>query len=143
MLLFPSEWNIILPISRWCIIMSNTWCYSILEPVCPCIKHCVLSLRNLDMCKHNLCLLETETLIMCLCAILLRWNLKIKFFMMKKYFNNCHPTFLLVAFSPCRGTNKHQWRRRKSVWTHHYLGGNFLSNSVILREKDLAGQEEY
>ena len=73
----------------------------------------------------------------------LRWNPKIKFFTLKKYFNNCHPMFLLVAFSPCCGTNKHQWRRRKSVWTHHYLGGNFLFNSVILREKDLAGQEEY
>lgn len=51
--------------------------------------------------------------------------------------------FLLVAFSPCRGTNKHQWRWRKSLWTRHYVGGNFLSNWVILKEKDLACQEVY
>lgn len=72
-----------------------------------------------------------------------RWNLKTKFFLMKMYFNNCHPTFLLVAFSPCCGTNKHQWRWRKSVGTRHYVGGNFLSNWVILKGKDLPGQEEY
>lgn len=72
-----------------------------------------------------------------------RWNSKSKSFLMKMYFNNCHPTSLFVAFSPCCGTSKHQWRWRKSVWTRHYVGGNFLSNWVILKKRDVAGQEEY
>lgn len=94
------------------------------------------------MCKHNLCSLKMQDS-QCATWDFERWSPKTKCFLMKMYFNNCHPTFFLVAFSPCRGTNKHQWRWRKSIWTRHYVGGNFLSNWVILKEKDLAGQEEY
>lgn len=108
-----------------------------MEPGCSCVKHnCVLSLRNLDMCKHNLCSLKMQdSLINVPAWDFERWNPKTKVFPIKRYFNNCHPAFLSIAFSTCRGTNKHQWRWRKSVWTRHYVGGNFLSE--LFRRKKI------
>lgn len=115
-----------------------------MEPRCPCIKqNCVLSLRNLDMCKHHLCSLKMQHSV-CQCESFERWSPpKQSSSWWRHSFDSNYPHFSWFPAVPNVAPvniNGGGGSRSELVITWEVI---FCSTKLFMNKKTLAGQDEY